>query len=420
MTHIMKRKTIPARATTALFATLGFVTSAFGEVYFKADFNDSTAVDDDSGLVANATLENLNAGTEVGSWAFTGGNLSDPRGAIVSNPDNNDNAFVFDDGISGGPNRRATGLFTQPVNIGSGDALRFEFDIFPTRQGNTDQGRQVRLALTDSGGTVGGSRAYLLIFNMSAGGASKEFRWLSSGNDQNSISIQEGVGFQNAAVDNYQDWDWAEGKPIRVRIDVLGLATITTPGRARVWIDWNGDGTWDTEDFPIGGRDVGVTSIDRFELFYSGFETTPKGIYIDNISAIAEVEEDPYQDWAATVGLTPPDDGRSDDKDGDGIANVLEWVFGTDPLTPGPSNEGFDAQRVGDDFVFTFNRDKDTLGNVPLAFEYSENLTDWTSVTVPAATEGIFTITDAGAFDVVSATVPAPAGGKLFTRLRAE
>ncbi len=417
----MRRKTKSVLATTALLASLGFAAHTFGETVFQADFNASTAVDEESGLVANADLDNLNAGTAVGSWAFTGAaDPSIPRGAIVSNPDRSENAFVFDDGISGATPRRATGLFSQPVNIDNGDTLRFEFDIFPTRQG-AEGNRQVRLALTDSEGTTGGSRAYLLIFNMSAQGADKEFLWLSSGNDQNSISIQEGVGFQNADVDNYQTWDWADGNPIRVRIDVLGMATITTPGRALVSIDWNGDGTWETEDFPIGGRDVGVTLIDRFELFYSGFESTPKGAYLDNIIATADLaDDDPYEVWATSVGLTPPNDGRFDDKDGDGIANVLEWVFGTDPLVPGRSDEGFEAERVGDDFVFTFERDKNTIGNVSLAFEYSENLTDWTSVSVPAATEGIFTITDAGAFDIVTATIPAPAGGRLFTRLRAE
>ena len=282
----MKRKTKSAITTTALLVTLGFSPHAFGVVYFQADFNDSTAVDAGSGLIDNADINNLNAGTQVGSWAFTGGNLSEPRGAIVSNPSNTDNAFVFDTGISGGDNRRATGLFSQTVDIASGNALRFEFDIFATRQGAPDNGRQVRLALTDSGGTSGGSRAYLLIFNQSAGGDDKEFRWLSTSNDQFSITSQADVGFQNAAVDNYQTWPWAGGNPTRVRIDVLGQTTVAEPGGAQVSVDWNGNGTWDTFNEPIGARDAGVTSIDRFELFYSG--SNAKGAYIDNIIAIPE------------------------------------------------------------------------------------------------------------------------------------
>ena len=282
----MKRKTKPALAATALLASLAFSTHASGVVYFQADFNNSTAIDATTGLVPNATITNLNAGTQAGSWAFTGGNLSDPRGAIVSNPSNTQNAFVFDQGISGGDNRRATGLFTSTVDLSSGDTLRFEFDIFASRQGAPDNGRQVRLALTDSGGTAGGSRAYLLIFNQSAGGDDKEFRWLSTTNDQFSISSRADVGFQNAAVDNYQTWDWADGNPSRVRIDVLGQTTVASPGGALVSIDWNGNGTWDTFNEPIGARDAGVASIDRFELFYSG--SNFKGAYIDNIIAIPE------------------------------------------------------------------------------------------------------------------------------------
>ena len=283
----MKRKTKPTLATTAFLAVLGFSPHAFGVVYFQADFNDSTAVDADSGLVANATIANLNAGTQVGSWAFTGtADSSIARGAIVSNPSNTDNAFVFDDVISGGSDRRATGLFSQTVDIANGDFLRFEFDIFATRQGGSDNSRQVRLALTSSGGTVADSRAYILVFNESVGGDAKAFQWLSSSNALVSISSQAGVGFQNAAVDNYQTWSWADGNPTRVRIDVLGQTTVTDPGGAFVSVDWNGDGTWDIFDSPIGARDAGVTSIDRFELFYTG--TNAKGAYIDNIIAIPE------------------------------------------------------------------------------------------------------------------------------------
>lgn len=283
----MKQKTKTTLATTALLVTLGLSNNAFGVAYFLADFNNSTAVDANTGLVANADINNLNAGTQAGSWSFTGAaGSSIPRGAIVSNPSGTDNAFVFDSVISGGEDRRATGLFTQTVNIAGGDLLRFEFDIFATRQGGSDADRQVRLALTDSNGLAGGSRAYLLIFNQSAGGDAKEFRWLSTTNDQFSISSQTGVGFQNAAVDNYQTWDWASGTPTRVRIDVLGQTTVAATGGALVSIDWNGNGTWDTFNEPIGARDAGVESIDRFELFYSG--SNAKGAYIDNIVAIPE------------------------------------------------------------------------------------------------------------------------------------
>ncbi len=151
------------------------------------------------------------------------------------------------------------------------------------------------------------------------------------------------------------------------------------------------------------------------------FRGTGEPVYLPLFeSAPAGPPGDAYQTWAAMIGLVPPNDGRFEDKDGDGVANILEWVLGTDPLNPGRSDEGFFAERVGNDFVFTFDRAKDTLGEVNLALEYSENLLGWTSVSVPAATQGLFTVTDAGDFDVVTATIPAAVGGKIFIRLKAE
>lgn len=132
----------------------------------------------------------------------------------------------------------------------------------------------------------------------------------------------------------------------------------------------------------------------------------------------AEPPADAYLAWADTVGLTPPNDGRYDDKDGDGVANVLEWVFGTDPLTPGPSDAGILAERVGDTFVFSFDRDKSTIGSVALALEYGSNLEGWTAVAVPENSQGIFTIIDAGDYENITATLPANGMDKLFVRLK--
>ena len=58
----MKQKTKSTLTITALLVTLGFSPQAFGVVYFRADFNDSTAITEETGLVANATIANLNAG----------------------------------------------------------------------------------------------------------------------------------------------------------------------------------------------------------------------------------------------------------------------------------------------------------------------------------------------------------------------
>lgn len=46
------------------------------------------------------------------------------------------------------------------------------------------------------------------------------------------------------------------------------------------------------------------------------------------------VPEDAYVFWAAAIPLPAENDGPEDDPDGDGIVNLLECLFGTDPLGP--------------------------------------------------------------------------------------
>jgi uncharacterized repeat protein (TIGR01451 family) len=57
------------------------------------------------------------------------------------------------------------------------------------------------------------------------------------------------------------------------------------------------------------------------------------------------VKANPYLAWAASNGLTGPDSGINDDFDSDGIANLLEWAFGTDPKVSSP--QALDAPVVG-------------------------------------------------------------------------
>jgi len=305
---------------------------AASEIIFQADFNASTPIDELSGVTNNASVANLDAGTAIGSWALAGPGGQDP-GAIVSNPGGTDFGFAFDAGISGAGSNRVQGHFTQPVIIGAGDTFSFEFDVFPTRQGGVGENRQVRIALTDSGGTAAGSRAYVLLFDLQetdVAGANKGFRWLDSNNSGNNIAVATGVGFQNANVDTYQTWAGGtggrsatefppedDGKLIRVKLDVLGQPTTNDSTGAFLSIDWNSNGVFDVIDAPIGPRDLGVAFIDRFELFYDSPSAANRGAYFDNIRATAELSEP-----------IPGDFVRDGAVDG---ADFLEWQrgFGT-------------------------------------------------------------------------------------------
>ena len=262
-------------------------------IVFDADFNASTETG--ATVTDNASVANLNAGTSVGSWALSGSGGGNP-GAIIDNVaagTGTDNALAFDNGISGATNDRVTGLFTETVDLSAGHTLSFEFDMYASRQGN---GRQVRLALQDSNGSSG--NAYVMVFQLNP---SKTFRWLNTSNGQTVVSTSTGVndGFKNAADGNYLSW--SEGVGIGVKIDVSGMTTLSDTGGgppttgAKISIDWDNDGVFDAGDGDIvdvdmGPRLGGVTSIDRFELFYGGSGGN-RGAYYDNFTADKTIPE---------------------------------------------------------------------------------------------------------------------------------
>lgn len=127
---------------------------------------------------------------------------------------------------------------------------------------------------------------------------------------------------------------------------------------------------------------------------------------------------DPYDAWATSQSLTAPNDGRTDDKDNDGIANELEWVLGGDPLVS-DTDILPTSVKSGTDLIFTFDRADDTIGEVILTVRYGSDLVvvGWTDAVVPTTTSGIFTITDNGATDEVVATIPIGVATEQFVRL---
>jgi hypothetical protein len=54
----------------------------------------------------------------------------------------------------------------------------------------------------------------------------------------------------------------------------------------------------------------------------------------------------PYQDWALAANINPSTSGAGMDADGDGIPNLLEWAFGTNPTASDAGVVGFSAGAI--------------------------------------------------------------------------
>lgn len=127
------------------------------------------------------------------------------------------------------------------------------------------------------------------------------------------------------------------------------FAETAEPGRLRV------EGA-----LSLGGRLVvsrpgsGVVAGDRFTLFSApsisgafaevslpelssglGWDASDLGSGVIEVIAVSVPQG--YAAWAALYPFAPGEDGPGFDADGDGFANVLEWIFGTDPLESGSS-----------------------------------------------------------------------------------
>jgi len=98
-----------------------------------------------------------------------------------------------------------------------------------------------------------------------------------------------------------------------------------------------------------------------------------------------------FSQWASNYDLEPSD--PEGDSDGDGLANLLEYALGTNPLQPSnPIQIGIepDPRRSPDidhRFAFQFNRPIG-LPNLTYHVMATTNLTDWTEVTDLSITEG--------------------------------
>ena len=133
-----------------------------------------------------------------------------------------------------------------------------------------------------------------------------------------------------------------------------------------------------------------------------------------------------FSDWATLSGLDGSAGraaGETDDPDGDGMANLLEYVLGGDPLAS--DSAILPATTVSSGYLtLTFTRTDSSENDQALSVETSADLTTWTAHAIGAAssTVGDVTITvteNANAADTIVVKVPATAP-RTFARLKIE
>lgn len=125
--------------------------------------------------------------------------------------------------------------------------------------------------------------------------------------------------------------------------------------------------------------------------------------------------------WAAGLGLSGAPEA---DEDGDGLADALEFTFGSDPRMPGPSPVA--ATRAGENLVLTFpRRDEAEASDLVLRVEAGSTLFTWPRSYLVADTDanssgGVTIAENDGASDTITVTIPTGGAHRFFARLRAE
>ena len=171
---------------------------------------------------------------------------------------------------------------------------------------------------------------------------------------------------------------------------------------------------------PAGAASVGIPVVPLSDELAEGSETViltiaTSGDYTIGAPAAATVTitDTPVQAWRlAKFGANANDPaiaGDLADPDGDGLVNLLERGFNTDPLA---FNAGPAVTKDGNDFIVTYRRNL-AAPDLEFAVLVSHDLTSWGDA---GATRQI--LSDDGSTQVIAARITAPAGPASFFTVR--
>lgn len=143
--------------------------------------------------------------------------------------------------------------------------------------------------------------------------------------------------------------------------------------------------------------------------------------YDDDAKQIRLVETVVPADFAAWIGTfaTNGHSGFTDDADGDGISNGLEFLLGGDPLVPNSAPMPVFAKSVEGGFTYSFHRAARARGHCTVIANLSDDMVTWPAeraIVIGATSSPGVTITDQGDHDVISLQIPGVAP-RTFIRL---
>lgn len=125
-----------------------------------------------------------------------------------------------------------------------------------------------------------------------------------------------------------------------------------------------------------------------------------------------------YDNWATANGLTSGNSAPGLDPDGDGISNLMEYVFNGNPSMYSTSIAPV-TNIEGPNLNYYFLRAHRSQPDVTLTFQWSTNLVDWTDIAVGPISDGPVSVSDnMDGTDLVGITIPKQPG-KMFVRLKA-
>ncbi len=134
-----------------------------------------------------------------------------------------------------------------------------------------------------------------------------------------------------------------------------------------------------------------------------------------------------FSTWAVAAGLTAANNGPNVDADSDGVANILEFYLGGDPLKSDSATKLPTMTVAGGYLTLTFTVSDEAMddGAYNLILQTSPNLSTWSRTNVPigsATASGIiFTVLENGALpDTITAQIPIGTNTAMYARLLVE